>query len=202
MKHTVAILIAVVLAVSTGCAELYERQAVEAEIKEDYRAAIKLWDKVIKEDSTHVLAWYNRGLDRYFLDEYALAVADFNAAVRIKGGDGDGNPPSFQIVWAENSLIAADPHDVPFHEILFDRGWAYYGMDSLRRAFKDFNYCIGQGYLLDECFFITGEIYERYGMTEEAAKDYRASLRHAPQGGGEYARQATERLKALKNSGY
>ncbi len=184
----------------------YFNRGVDKALMDDYRGAIADYSEVIERDSTHILALYNRGLNRYDLNEDALAVADFNAAIRIKGGDAEGNMPFayFEITGSAPGHpflnIEPDPRDVPFVDIRFYRGWAYYGLDSLRRAFQDFTFCIDRGYLLDESHFIRGEIYERYGMVDEAVQDYEFAVYYAWAGSGEYTEQATERLRILKDS--
>ena len=177
----------------------YMERGVDKSLTGNERGAIEDYSKAIELDSTYLLAYVNRASCRYDLGGDALAVADFNAAVRIKGGDEDGNLPMLYAERVDNPIFASDPHDISFSEIRYHRGWAYYGLDSLRRAFDDFNYCIERSYLLDECYFICGEIYERYGLVEKAIGDYEASLRHAPSGSGIYTGQATERLRILKD---
>lgn len=180
----------------------YIERGVDKSLTGDYRGAIADYSEVIERDSTYVVAYLNRGKNRCRLDDYTLAVADFNAAVRIKGGDANGNLP---IMWMEYNTSSPfyrnepDPRDVPFHEILFERGLAYYELDSLDHAFEDFTFCIKRRYLLGESLFIRGEIYERNGMTTEAVRDYEAALRYSPSGDGKYSQQATERLRVLKD---
>jgi tetratricopeptide (TPR) repeat protein len=169
----------------------------------DLRGAIEDYSRAITQDSTYVLALFNRGINWYNLGNYALAVADFNAAVRIKGGDNEGNLPYVYVEWEENPAFRIEPgprDEVSFPEILFERGLAYCGLDSLRRAFKDFNFCIDKGYLPDESLFFRGQIYERYGMREEAVKDYAAALRYAPSDGGKYTEEVAGRLRTLRNN--
>jgi len=174
-------------------------RGVDKSVTGDYAGAIEDYSHVIGRDPTHVLALVNRGRNLYRMDEYALAVVDFNEAIRLKGGDADGNLPPVHVEWVDNPFfrLAPDPRDVPYAEILFERGLAYCELDSLRRAAADFSYCIERRYLPHESHFIRGEIYERYGMAHEAARDYRAAVVYSPKGGGKYTRAATERLRAL-----
>lgn len=180
----------------------YIERGVDRSLTGDYVGAVKDYSFVIDRDSAHVLAYFNRGKNQYRMDQNLLAVADFNEAIRIKGGDADGNLPAIYLEPVDNPVldITTDPRDVPFADILFERGSAYYGLDSLRRAFHDFSYCIECGYLLHDSHFIRGEIYERYGMRDEAALDYQASVFYSSRNGGVYTQTASERLRTLNEN--
>jgi len=51
--------------------------------KRDYRGAIEAYTKAIKTDSLNFPAWFHRGTAHEHLNEFELALADYDCAIRI-----------------------------------------------------------------------------------------------------------------------
>jgi tetratricopeptide (TPR) repeat protein len=61
--------------------------------------------------------------------------------------------------------------DVKMEEIRFERGLAYYNIDSLKKAFDDFNFSIKKNYSLPDSYYFRGLIYLSYNITAKACED-------------------------------
>lgn len=108
-------------------------RAVDKSILNDFKGAIDDYTSVSQLDSANGLAFLNRGKNKMRLEDYTGALVDFDKAIATKGGESlyvdNVENPSF-----ENSF----EYDVKMEEIRFERGIAYYRIDSLKKSFEDF----------------------------------------------------------------
>lgn len=113
--------------------------------QEDYKGAIKDYDKAIKEDNTNKDAYYNRGTCEFALKDYKSALSDFNKTISLD--------PSFlkayysratvfvsEEKYAEalpdlNKIIEVDPS---FPNVLTLRGQILMQQDNEKAACEDF----------------------------------------------------------------
>ncbi|MEO8146726.1 MAG: hypothetical protein ABI723_03760 [Bacteroidia bacterium] len=141
-------------------------RAVDKSFTKDYKGSIEDYSKVIKVDSANSLALLNRGKNKKRLDDYKGAIIDFNKAISTKGGE------FMYMDKVENSFVETGfEFDVKMEEIKFERGIAYYNVDSLKKAFDDFNFSIKKKYSLSDCYYWRGLIYLRYNKKSEGCKD-------------------------------
>src|SRR5579872_1188340 len=97
----------------------------------NYVAAIQDYSAAIKLSPGNVLALVNRGRNENRLGKYREALRDFQTAINGKGGER---------VYFDLGIDGG--YDCPMQEIRLERGVAYYNLDSLSRAFGDFQFCI------------------------------------------------------------
>lgn len=127
---------------------------------EDFIGAIESYNKVLEIDSKNTLALFNIGNNHKRLNDFETAVSYYNKALDTKGGQ------TFYIDMIPNDFVDFSTFDVPGHEIHFERGIAYYNIDSLQLAFNDFNASINKNYMTAECYFWLGFIYISSGQKQ------------------------------------
>lgn len=146
-------------------------RAVDKSILNDFKGAIDDYSRVCELDSGNGLAFLNRGKNKMRLKDYTGALVDFDKAITTKGGE------PLYIDKVENpSFETGFEYDVKMEEIKFERGIAYYRIDSLKKAFEDFNFCVQKSYLLPDCYYWTGMIYLRYDMNPEGCRNLRKAV--------------------------
>jgi tetratricopeptide (TPR) repeat protein len=95
----------------------------------------------------------------------------FDKAISTKGGE------LIYMDKVENSFVETGfEYDVKMEEIKFERGIAYYRIDSLNKAFDDFNFSIQKSYLLPDSYYWRGLIYLSYNMKDEGCKDLNKAM--------------------------
>lgn len=155
-------------------------RAVDKSILNDFKGAIDDYTRVSELDSANGLAFLNRGKNKMRLEDYTGALVDFDKAIAAKGGG------SRYVDYVENpSFETGFEYDVKMEEIKFERGIAYYRIDSLKKSFEDFNFCVQKSYLLPECYYWTGIIYLRYDMNSEGCRNLRKAMELGEQGAKE-----------------
>ncbi len=147
-------------------------RGVDKSILEDYKGAIEDYTKIIEIDSDNALAYLNRGKNKKRLEDYQGSIEDFDKAIQTKGSE------ILYMDKAENSFIDTGfEFDVSMEEIRFERGIAYYQLDSLIASFKDFDFCIQNEFELAESFYHRGLIYIAYGNSHKGCEDlYKANV--------------------------
>jgi len=119
----------------------------------DFRGAITDYENVISLDPKNTLAYFNIGNNLKRIGDNKTAVDYYNKAFNTKGGDG------FYLDLQPNSVIDLSSFDVPGHEIYYERGIALYQIDSLQKAFSDFQNCITKNYMVAESNYWIGNIF-------------------------------------------
>lgn len=135
----------------------------------NFEEAIKDYKIVLDLDPKNTLALFNIGNNYKRLENYQTAIEYYNKAFDIKGGQ------SIYLDLTPNDFIDLSEFDVPGHEIHYERGIAYYNIDSLKRAFDDFNAAIRQNYMIAESNCWLGYIYVSTGQTDLACEKFRKS---------------------------
>jgi tetratricopeptide (TPR) repeat protein len=125
-----------------------------------YQAAIDHYSTAIRLSPANTLALLNRGRNKSRLGNYRAALEDFQRAVNSKGCD------SF---WVDIHLKNGD-YDCSMPEILLERGIAYYNIDSLKKAFHDFKFCIASQYEPGIAYRFCGFIYISTGDKDWGCK--------------------------------
>lgn len=146
-------------------------RAVDKSTIEDFKGAIDDYSKVIELDPNNCLAYLNRGKNKKRLKDYKGAIADFDKTISTKGGE------SIYLDKVENSFAETGfEYDVKMEEVKFERGIAYYRIDSLKRALDDFNFSIQKSYLLPDSYYWRGLIYLSCNMKDEGCKDLNKAM--------------------------
>ncbi len=129
-------------------------RGVDKSILEDYKGSIVDYTRVIELDSDNTLAFQNRGKNKKRLEDYQGAIKDFEKAIHTKGSE------IFCMDKTENSFVDTGfEFDVKMEEIRFERGLAYYEIDSLDFSINDMNFCIQNKFMMKESFFFVGVSY-------------------------------------------
>jgi len=184
-------------------AQDYLNEADRLSEQKKYQEAIELLDKAIKKDPKYLGAYINRGADKSALGNFEAAIDDYKAVLQIdpkntlalfnignnykrisdfgkavdyynQAFDTKGGQFSY-FNYTPNEFIDRSVFDVLGHEIHFERGIAYFNIDSLQRAFDDFNAAIGENYMKAESNCWLGYIYVSTGQTDLACEKFRKS---------------------------
>jgi tetratricopeptide (TPR) repeat protein len=147
----------------------YINRGADKSALENYEEAIKDYKTVLDLDPNNTLALYNIGNNYKRLGNYKTAIEFYNQAFDTKGGQ------TLYLDLTPNDFIDVSEFDVPGHQIHFERGIAYYNIDSLQLAFDDFNRTISQNYLTAESYCWLGYIYASTGQTDLACEKFRKS---------------------------
>ena len=141
-------------------------RAVDKSIVKDYKGSIADYSIVIELAPDNGLAYLNRGKNKKRLEDFNGAIADFDKAISTKGSE------VLYMDKVENSFVETGfEFDVKMEEIRFERGIAYYNIDSLNKAFEDLNFSIQKQYLLPDSYYWRGLIYLSYNMKDQGCKD-------------------------------
>jgi tetratricopeptide (TPR) repeat protein len=144
----------------------YLDRGVDKSYIKDHKGSIEDYSKVIELDPGNTLAYLNRGKAKARLKDDIEAINDFTKAISTKGSE------QLYIDKVESKFIETGfEYDVLMEEIRLERGYAYFNIDSLRKAFDDINFCIEKNFELPGCYYIRGSIYLSYKMNKEACKD-------------------------------
>ena len=205
MKHVILILTIILLLTSCDfkSAQEYLNEADKLSEQGKYKEAIELLDKAIEKDPKYLGAYINRGADKSALKDYKGAIEDYKNVLQIdpkntlalfnignnykrlddfktavdyydKAFDTKGGQTIY-LDLTPNDFIDLSEFDVPGHEIHYERGIAYYNIDSLQRAFNDFNAAIQKNYMTAECYFWLGFIYISTGQKDLACENLKKS---------------------------
>lgn len=141
-------------------------RGVDKSFLKNYEGAIKDYSDVIRIDKKNTLAFFNRARNKTRLSNYRGAITDLNAAIATKGGE------SF---WIDKEEIPGVnngfEYDCSMEEILFERGIAYYNIDSFKKSFRDLSFTIERSAFLPESYFYRGTIYLMYKNKDSACQD-------------------------------
>jgi tetratricopeptide (TPR) repeat protein len=154
-----------------SCKQSIKEMFVEADSyykADQYTKAIKIYNGIIKRDSTIQLAYYYRGKCFFYLERDKEALADFNKIILSQPV-----PNGLTLRMNRNSPFLSDKerYKVYYEEALFERALTEYYMDSLKKAFADFRDCISLDYEpKSECYKYLGIIYMAYSKKTEGCE--------------------------------
>ena len=84
MKNSLSILAIILTFNGFGqSSQEYLKSGIAKHKQQDYKGAIKEYDKAIKEDKTNKDAFYNRGTCELALNDFKSAMADFNTTIEL-----------------------------------------------------------------------------------------------------------------------
>lgn len=150
----------------------YINRAADKFDLKDYSSAITDYEKVLKLDSKNTLAYFNIGNNYKRLENYKLAINYYFKAFETKRGGG-----MIYIDYFKNDFIDLNEFDVPGHEIAYERGLAYYEIDSFSLAIKDMRLPIKNRYMLKESHFRIGVSYFKLGEMVKACKELKIAAK-------------------------
>lgn len=162
----------------------YINRGVDQSMLGNYILAIRDYSTVIELSPGNVLALVNRGRNETRIGRYRKALEDFQMAINAKGGEQvhiDATPNQ----WVD----IASGYDCPMAEICLERGLAYYNLDSLNKAYHDFQFYISKQYALGTAYRLRGYVYIASQKKELGCKD----LQKAAAMGDEEANEAEKR---------
>ena len=136
----------------------------------DFKGAIEDYNSVLKIDHDNTLALFNIGNNNKRLNDFKTAIENYNKAFDSKGGQ------QVYLDLTPNDFVDSNEFDVPGCQIHYERGIAYYNIDSLQKAVNDFSASINMNYMTAECHCWLGYIYISSGQTDVACKNFRRSM--------------------------
>jgi len=145
--------------------------------EKNYTEAAKIYTKIINRNSRIQLAWYNRGICFGHLNQYTLALRDFNKIIMLKTNGGDyimeENPDAAPILGEQARM------QVPYNDALYQRAQVKFFMDSLRSSFTDFQTLINANYQKSNCLAWQGTIWIRAGNNDKACEHFEKAREEA-----------------------
>jgi tetratricopeptide (TPR) repeat protein len=150
----------------------YINRAADKSDLGDYNSAIIDYQKVLKIDTNNTLAYYNLGNNFKRLENYELAIEYYFKAFETKGASG-----MIYIDYSKNEFIDKSEFDVPGHEIAYERGLAYYEIDSFGLAINDMKLPIKNKYMLKESHFRIGVSYFKLGEMVKACRELKIAAK-------------------------
>ena len=155
------------------------------EIGQD-KKAISALQTCTEVDPTFYNAYMQLGLI-YSKQKDDLAIQYFENAIRIKEGSREAyyaiayhyqRKKEFkQAIAAYKKMIAMNPKD---HEVFFNVGHCYIGLDSLNKAYNHFDLAIKIQPQYAGAYYMKGNISESLGNNEDALKNYQQALNMMP----------------------
>lgn len=155
----------------------------------DYQEAIKDYQKVVELDSDNTLALFNIGNSYKLLEDYSTAIEYYNKAFETKGGG------LLYIDYTANDFVDLSTFDVPGHEIAYERGLAYYDLDSLPLSVNDMQVCIQKNYMVKESHYMIGACYFKAGQMKKACNEYEIAANMGDKDAQEMIRINCEKVK-------
>ncbi len=134
----------------------------------DFKGAISDYEKVLSIDIKNTLALFNIGNNYKRLEDYKTAVVYYNKAFVTKGGEG------IDIDYTPDNYFHIDfgKFDVSAREIYYERGIAFYQLDSLQKSYTDFKHCLNKNYMKADCYNWIGYIYLSTGQKKIACENF------------------------------
>jgi len=129
----------------------------------NYTGAIDDYSSALKLDPKNTLALFNIGNNYKRLHQELKAIAYYNSALKTKGND-------FVSMDIKPNPFIESAFDVPFGQISYERGLAFFRIDSLKHAFSDFRNAIDGGYKADKGFYYEGLILKCYRQKVKACE--------------------------------
>lgn len=185
--------------------EDYYNTAYDSSSEGRHEEAISYLDTAIQLDSNFLLAYLERGTNKFHLGNYAGSIKDYeeiikrdndniaalyNTALSLRHLNNNvdaikkfnkiiqlkgGETLSVDIQYSEILNPDVKLIDVPTVEIKFERAMAYRDIDSLQKAFNDFSFCIKRDYLTGACLNEIGNLYFYSNNMIQACDYYKRS---------------------------
>lgn len=142
------------------------REAVSLTEKKNYAKAIDIYTKVINNNNKIELAYFNRGRCYYYIDNYELAVKDFDTIIARK-------PTSGIVMTINPDSPAASEEDrtkVSYNDAFYQRAIVKFYMDSIESSYQDFQALIDVNHEKVFCTIWQGDIWHIVGNDEKACR--------------------------------
>ncbi len=152
-----------------SCKQTNEQLIREAERlteKKNYGKAIDIYTKVINNNNKIELAYFNRGQCYYHIDNYELALRDFDTIIARK-------PTSGIVMTINPDSPAASEEDrtkVLYNDAFYQRAIVKVYMDSIESSYQDFQTLIDVNYEKTFCTIWQGDIWHIVGNDEKACR--------------------------------
>ena len=151
------------------------QEAVSLANKKNYKEAIDIYTKIITNNNKIELAYFYRGQCYHQMDEYELALKDFNRILSAKptsGVDITVNPD-------RPAETEEDRTKVSYHDALFQRAIVSFFMDSVQSSYRDFQTLIDANYKKVFCIIWQADIWHTTGNDEKACRFLQRARRMA-----------------------
>lgn len=143
-------------------AEVHLKNGITKHNQQDYKGAIKDYDKAIKEDKTIKVAYFNRGICELALKDFKAAMADFD------------------------KTIALDPE---YKEAYYSRATIYVSQQKYKEALPDLNKVIALDQTTPNALTLRGQILAQTGDKKAACKDFQMAKENGDKQADQYLRQ-------------
>lgn len=166
----------------------YVNRAADKEELSDFTSAIEDYSKAISIDSMLVAGYM--GMAHLYMkqQDYSSALANYNSAISKSG-----------IIETDNKIIAfstgnaatpnrfskyekSNKYEDPFYpteEMFFERAVAYFFLDNLDFALRDFDFCLSNEIstkMERECHYWIGHIFLKIGQIEDGCNALKTSI--------------------------
>lgn len=171
----------------------------------DFRGAIRSFDRVLAANTTDDSSYYNRGMAYKFLEEWDKAVHDFKSAVECNdkfmkayvelarstvNRDGEATDDNDILLYYDRALYLLENNKVEQNvpslsrteiaQLYFERGVLLNKQGRYHDAIKDYDKCCELDRLHEEAYFNRGVIFSRQlKQPEKAFKDFEHVLKFA-----------------------
>lgn len=135
--------------------------------------AIKDYQEVLSIDKDNILAYGNIANNYHKMGNYVNAIKYLNKAASIK----EKNPIKLNLT----AQAKGDDFDIPYNEICFRLGLAYFDADSLNMANQYFYSALENGYTSNQCYYWIGWTYLSGGKTSSACDYFTKAIIHGNQ---------------------
>jgi tetratricopeptide (TPR) repeat protein len=141
------------------------KEAISLSKQKKYDKSVEVYTSLINRDSRFQIAYYNRGIAYMNIKKYSLAYSDFNQVMSMqRKGD--------YIINSNSNSPFANDYDkaqVFYFDALYQRAQSEFHLDSLKKAYIDFQILIDNEYSEKvNCLLWQGTIFLRAGNVERA----------------------------------
>lgn len=137
------------LQVQAQTAEDFFKKGTDFLNKGDYKSAIKEYDQAIALKGDYELAYFNRGLSKFYLQMDQAAIEDYSKAIQIR----------------------------PSHDTYYNRGLCYYYLKDYKTAHKDFTMALNIQPQYSKALFYRGLVNYFLKEDQKAIEDLSAALK-------------------------
>ena len=174
----------------TRSADSYLEEAYELGDSGKYSEAIIVLDKAIEKKPDFIAALIERGYYKMILTKNNDAIKDFQTVLSLDKSVSlamfdigccyyNLDEPKKAITYFDMALapsLSKKEFEIDSAEILFYRGNSYVKIDSVRKAYNDFKYCVEQNHRLGDCYFYIATLYLASNNKDKGCKNLATAI--------------------------
>lgn len=186
------LLIISVLISFTGCSKAdpsyYNSKGIEQGRLENYRLAIKNFNKAIRTDSTYRKAYYNRGISKTKIRDFEGAIVDLTIAIRFfpdSSNAFNNRGVAFRELGNHKNAIMdfnkAIELNSTYYLPYYNKGISYFEQENFTAAVSEFNKSIGI-IPLGSSYFYRAKAFFALGDNNNGCADIEKAIEHRIEG--------------------